>query len=332
MSGTPVLAGASFAAGLRTEFLNTYNRRYDGVREGISAVMKSGIPAERETETFFYWESAPHIKRWRLGENMSDKPFRGVSFTASVLEWAESITWRFTSRQDDQTKSLQNQARQLGQSAALLDERVFFQIVQGATDNNLLSTVPTAPDGQALYATTDGTGTRFGISNGNLLTGAGIAAASDIRGDFFDAMSQFRRFQDTEGQPLWDNSTLDGGATIYYGAVNEEVFRTAFEQKTVALAASTATSNAGISNIIMDSGYRVRLVSTQRITDNDWYIFLNTAEPKAVFSIERQGIQDVVETFENSDSTRRTGLESIRFWLRRGYGVGVPFATIKINN
>jgi hypothetical protein len=61
-------------------------------------------------------------------------------------------------------------------------------------------------------------------------------------------------------------------------------------------------------------------------------VFLNAADVKPVFSLKRDGVQDIVETMQNSDNCRRTGMESIRFWERRGYGLNMPYATVKIDN
>lgn len=332
MPGQPIIAGSSFTAGMRSEALNTYRKKYAGIEGGLSRVAKLDIPSDKNQERFFYWESAPHLKRWRLGEEMPNKPFTGVNFTADNFEWAQSVSWRFTARQDDQTQSLVQQAREVGKNAALLKERLFFQIMLNATDNDLLSSIPNAPDGAALYATTAGGSDRFGVSNGNLLTGSGVSTGGAIRQDYFDVMAQFRRMQDTEGQPLWSDSDVDGGTTLFYGAAIEEEVKTAFNQNMVALAASTATSNAGISNPIIDNAYKIRLVGTQRITDNDMYVFLEAPETKAIFFMDRQPLEMVEKTFANSDSTSNTGIEELKFWMRLGAGVGIPFQTVKINN
>lgn len=329
----PVAAANSFTAGLLSEFLATYERKYKGLSDRLAKNMAMGLAGhDRRTQTYFYWEAVPHFRRWILGQDMPESSFGGVQFEVTVREWAQSISWRFTDRQDDQTSSLVQHSRGLASSFALQDERVFFQILTAATDAALLPSIPTAPDGANLFATTAGGADRFGISGGNIRTGSGVATSGALLTDFYASRARARQFQDGQGQPLLDDDVLDGPMTIYYGAANEQVFREAFLQQLRPLAASTATSNAGISNVVLDSGHQLRLVSTQRITDNDWFIFMDNVDIKPIFSVERQPVQEVVETFENSDNVRRSGIESIRFWNRRAYGVALPYAAIQVNN
>ena len=327
-----VLAAASFAPGLKSEFLRTYYRMYDGIKEELSRYMRLGIPSDKDKETYFFWESAPHMKRWIRGTPMSSKAFKGVKYEATNYEWAHSIDWHFTDEQDDQTKSLPEQARGLGQSSALIEERVMFQILSGGSDAELLESIPTAPDGQNLFATTsDGTAARFGKTNGNSLTGTGVTQAQ-IRTDFFSVMSQFRGFQDTEGQPLWDRRVLDSPITIM--AANSgslmEAFGGVFQQELVHTVISS--TGAAVSNIIKAMGFQVRLCFTQRLTGNSWYAVLEGADVKPVFSQMRQSPAEINADFPNSDDVRHTGFKSLGFYQRQGYGVSTPYAAIKVTN
>lgn len=329
--GQPIIAGAAFAAGLRTEFLSTYEPKYSGLAS-IENAMRRDVPSTRENEDFFYWNSSPRFVRWVRGETMPEKAFSGIAYNVVNYEWARAIPWHYADRSDDQTRSMVEVARGLGHSATLLDERVFFQIITAAADNDLLPAIPNAPDGAALYATTAGGAARFGATGGNIVTGSGVTTAESIRTDLFSAKARFLQFQDTESEVLLDESMIDSGLTIFFGAANVKVFAEAFRQSVTALAASTAVSNAGVSNIVMDSGLKVTLKATARITDNDWFIFLDGMPVKPVFSMLREGLQDVTQTWQNSDETRRTGIESIRWWMRKGYGVNAAFGSIKVNN
>jgi len=326
----PVIAGQSFAPGLRTEFLNTYAALYDGIKGGLSKVMRLGIPSDKNQETYFFWEAAPHVKRWIRGNTMPSKNFKGISYVAPNYEWAQSIPWHFADRQDDQTRSLPDQARKMGKSFALLEERVFFEMVTGSA--SLLPAIPNSADGKALFSTTgaDG-GARFGATGGNSLTGTGVTVAA-YQDDFLgQLMPQWRKMQDTEGQPLWDENTLDGNVRIYFAAgANEENFKKCFAQGIVHSVLSA--TGAGATNVILDAGYKVKAVPTQRLTGNSWYGFLEDADVKAIFSQLRQPVSEIIATFENSDMTRATGKELFAMWARFGFGIGTPYAAIKMTN
>jgi hypothetical protein len=324
----PVIAGAAFAAGLRTEALATYERRYQGLAGGVvDACMARDLPSDKWQEKFFYYESAPYMKLWRRGETMSEGGFKGVQWAVVNYEFANSIQWHFADRSDDQTQSLVNRARDVGASAALLDELMLFDIINASASWDRLPAIPNAPDGNALYYSS----TRFGHASGNQVTGTGVASAYTIRNDYYSAMARFASFQDTEGNLLLPPDVVDGAVTIFFDATLLGVFAEAFDQKLSSTYGTTAGAVAA-SNVVIDQKRKVRMVPTARISANSWYIFLDNAPVKPVFSLMREPLQDAIETMENAPNVRATGYERIRFWMRKGYGVNMPMATLKVYN
>jgi hypothetical protein len=325
-----VMAGQTFAAGLRAEFLKTYEPLYKGL-ERLDVAMDRDIPSDKYQEKFVYWTSTPYMRRWRRGESMTHGVFKSVQWTVTNLEWALAVPWHFADEQDDQTSSLVSHVRRGAATAALLDERVFYQTLSAGVDAALLSTVPSAPDGVALCYPTDGDGAdRFGYSGGNLISGAGVTTYANLQTDYYKALVAFNSFQDTEGQPLLDPSIVDGGVTIFAGEANRAIWEQFVNQRIQPFANST--SNAGVSNVLQDASKKIKVVLTQRISDNDWWIFLDNAPVKPIFSMLRQPQREVMQDFENSDATRDQGEKSMRWWLRKGYGVALPYGVIKVNN
>ena len=222
-------SSATLANGLRTEFWDTYAAVQNRVADSrLSSVMNLGVGATNREHDFAYFESAPHFDLWKRGDEIKSKGMDSISFNVPVYEWGRRVPWSKWDRDDDQTGSLLDVARQAGQSAALLPERFFFDLIQNNT--GLLPSIPTAPDGAAMFATTAGGSARFGATNGNLLTGTG-AAAANILTDFYSAITQFLQFQDTEGQPLVSDNLLSQPFIIVHPVELTEAMETAFAQK-----------------------------------------------------------------------------------------------------
>ncbi len=110
------------------------------------------------------------------------------------------------------------------------------------------------------------------------------------------------------------------------------MFREAFLQGRTAIGANTATSNAAVTNTILESGVQVSLWSTQRITDDDWFVFLADSPTKSVFRQVREALSENVQTMENSDIARSTKVEGVQWHMRAGYGLSLPIQSIKVNN
>lgn len=331
------IASSDLLRDVRAEFLNTY-KTIAGPSPKLANCMRLGIQSNKLREYYGYYESVPNLDRWDRGEDMSEDELLTRTFNVVNLDWSKAIGWHENDAEDLQLGNLRERARQLAGRAKVLPEQVFFQIITAATSNRLLKAIPNAPDGAALYATTAGGSARFGATNGNLLTGNGVASAAAVRADFWAGMEQFQLFQDTEGEPLLDDSELDAGVTIVHGAANNEVFAEAFKQgRTVEIVTNQAGSEnvggAAVTNTILESGQKITRWSTQRISDNDWFMFLDAPSvPKPVFEQVRQAVRVFMENRSNSRAARRSKREAILVDMRAGYGVGPAYGTLKVNN
>jgi hypothetical protein len=326
MPGQLVISAATLDAGIRSEFSKTYAQTYEASAARLASCMDLNIGSDTLVSTYAYYTSAPAAKIWRRGEAIQEDAFDSVSWSVENLRFGSRVSWMEMDREDDQTKSLLDRARDAGRSFGELNERVFFQLLLSAADPDLLQAIPLAPDGAALYATTAGGAARFGITNGNLLTGTGVASSAAVRTDFFSAIEQMRGFQGTNGQPLW-NSFDD--FTVVYGVHNEEVFREAFVQ------ARTLDGGAAVSNVLLSSGLRINLWSTQRIPsgNDDWYVFAGVpGGRKSLFEQRRKGLTEEWFGKDNSDMSRSLGVEGVQWSQRSGYGVALPTTTVQLNN
>jgi phage major head subunit gpT-like protein len=325
-----LLQGDALRGDIRTEFLDTLKRRASqAVR--LPELMELGVPSTQRTERYFFWESVPVPVRWRRGDDIPAEGIRSRSYQVENFTWARAIDWHEEDLEDDQTGSMGGQARALADEFALLPERIAFQLLLSSADPDLLPSVPLAPDGVALFSATDGSGAaRFGVTGGNIVTGTGVATSGAIRTDFFSAIQRMGQFQGTNGEPFHSENLADAGFLVIYGVQNEQVFREAFQQRTVL---EDGTGSAGVGNIILEGGLSVRLWSTARLAgSNDWYVVALGYDIKPLFRQVRLQITTDEQNRSNSDRSRDTRMNRFQAFARFGFGVNLPIGTILVDN
>lgn len=327
MPANPVAASEALARGLKTDFVETYRAYNARVEPMLSRVMNMSVASDKSSELYAYFESAPHPARWPRGQELEVEGFGARQYSVANHDFSVAVDWHDNDEQDDQTGSLVSQAQTAGANFATLAERLFFQVLLGTTDLDLLPVVPTAPDGAAFFSATDGSGgNRFGTAGGNIFAGTGTTVAQ-ITADVFTAITRMRNFQDTKGQPLFPAEMLQNFIILYgANATMEQNVRTAFQARTVQ---GTA---AGISNINLEGGLGYTLWSTPRITDNRIIVIGEGIPQKPVFRQVRQEVRDNLEDFTNSDRTRRTKLKRLQWDARFGIGLNLPYQAVQITN
>ncbi len=327
-----VVATATLVNGLRNEFADTYtafDRRSD---ERLSVFMDMSIGAMSRQELFAYFLAAPHMTNWKRGDTIPTDAMDSVGFEVPIYEWARRIPWSKWDRKDDKTQSLMEAAQMVGKSAAMLPERFAFDLLTGST--NTLPGIPLAPDGVNMFSTTDGNGDdRFGVSDGNLLTGSGVASSAAILSDYYSGCEQHALMQDGKGQPMLTPDIIDAGYLVIFGVQNKQVFEEAFLQRRRGVVLGTDAGTTP-SNIVQDASRDVQLMGTSRITDNSWYQILLSPPKKPTFLLEREALQDFssLEGDNNGDHTRTTAEEYVQWEWRAGAGVALPYAAIKHSN
>jgi hypothetical protein len=333
-----VIAANLLLAGLRTEFVDTMKTDYKAIVQEYAPVMRLGIPSDKAVEYYAYPESAPYPKRWPRGTTPTSEGFDARQWSTVNFDWVSRVDWHENDREDDQTSSLYDQARDAGGLWASIPERVFFQIITGATDPDLLPVVPTAPDGVAIWSATDGTGAdRFGVSGGNIIAAADVAGGdANIQANYFNAIERLRGFKNTKNQPYWNPRTLDKGFVLFFSHTRTQEYLSAFKNmRTVKIITNQAGSEnvAAVtpSNVILESGQQVELRPTTYITDDDAFLFAIGSSKRAVYQQTRRQVRETNATMENSDKVRDTKEEYIQWDSREGYGVGLPIMAVKLD-
>lgn len=321
-----IQANQVLTAGLQANFSHTYATSAKASMEKMRKMVEFDVPAPARVTPLGYFESAEIPEHWPYGEEIPEGTNEAVSYNVTIRRWAKRIKWNRDDVSDEMTHTLKQRATQLGERFGTLHERVFFQLVLGSTDPSLLPVVPNAPDGAAFFATTAGGANRFGVANGNLLTGNGIADPASILRDYYLALVQFTRMLDTKGQPLHDIGKVEGGLTILFGTANTEVFDRAFYgtiQQGVA---------AGISNPLKDAGRNFQLWPTPRITTNDWYVFMTGDPLKPIGQFTKEGMETTEADWSNSDESRSHDIGYFQAKARYGYVINLPYQALQINN
>ena len=336
MAKTVLTGGQSgtLRRGLRDAFANAYESVAEQTKQELEPVMDLNLPSDTDREFYAYYKHAPYPLYWPRGSEAEKQGFSAVQFSVLNYDYGLEIEWHKNDEADDQINMIRSRASEVGTNFAYNDTMAFFDMLLG-TANFLPATIGNAPDGAAVFATTAGGAARFGATNGNLLTGTGVATAAAIRTDTFNAFEQFSLFQNNEGKPLFPPSVIDSGYIIYYGAGNEAIFTEAFLQQPTAQTYGTAgvdLAAAGVQNIFQAAGKQIELRATQHITDNDFFIFLRGAPHKPFFKQARQPVEEQVFDEANSKESARTLLRSMIWHERAGYGAFLPYGVIKVNN
>jgi len=324
----PVSVGALLTAGLRPEFANVYRFNYTGVEKRLRDVVWLDATSDKIKEIYGYLQAAPYPVRWPRGAVIDSKDILSVQFSVPNFDWGRRIYIHDNDIQDDQTQTAYVVARELGAHWATLAERVFYQVMQSTTDANLLPAIPVAADGLNLYSGSS----RFGVATGNQFTSTGTSTVQQIINDIYTVKQTFINFQDTEGQPLMDPATIQGnGFRIFHGPSITLVMEQVAKAMIVPIGANTATSNAGVSNLVMASGTPIDFENNQRITGTSYYSWMKglSNDKRGFFRQVRQGFFESVGNWEVSDHTRNTGEIYIQFKTREGYGLALPYNTIK---
>lgn len=327
--GNPLAIGPLLTQGIKNEFALSYEPSYKGVESLLKDVIWFDATSDKISELYGQWNSPIYPVRWDPGNMIGSKNVLSRQYRVKNRDFGRRV-YLPRNYEDDQTGQSMNVARGLGRNWARLAEKIFYQYITAATDNDLLATVPTSADGSALYIST----TRYGSSGGNALTQTSSwTTVQNLITDIMAAKRRYLDFTDTESEPFWDPSDIEAGVTCFHGTDVTQVVEEVKRMNFVPIGANTATSNAGVSNVLMAGGLGVTWVNSQRITDTAAYLFLRgvPVEKRPLVRQIRKAPTEQIGNYETSDHTRDTGEPYIQFHSREGWGSMLAIATIRIS-
>lgn len=328
--GLPVNAGnllSGSGATIGREFWDTYAMEYAGEQELVNLVSNPDIPSQVEQQPEGYFETAPYPAIWPRGDTISGKPFQSVQHIIYNRSWGRRVEYNEDDLVYEQTRSLLQIARMAGKHWATLDVRVLIQFMTAATDPNLVPGTILSPDGAAMYATTAGGSNRFGVSNGNSISGAYMDASYEVLDGIAAGLNQFASFTDTEGQPLLDPGVLSE-VVVVAPIAYATVFRQAFNQPLT----SAGSSGPAVTNYILNSGASFKLWLTPRLTAKVFYMFLPRAQKRSFGKAVVTPLRETYADMSNSDEARASKKFYNQWDSRHGYYLWLPFSTMKISD
>lgn len=322
--GNAVDADNAVTPGLRNEFVGAYMVSYEGLEKMLRRFAVSVVGSDKREELYAYPLTAPYPARQDRNRGPKIESFSFAQFRIPNYAWALRVPYHVDDVDDDLTGSLLPMARMAGDHFSTLDDRIFIQILTSGSDSELLPVTLTAPDGAALYASTDGDGNdRGGVSGGNILTGYSNPNAQDIRSLYQQMLARWTNFLDKKNQPLINPSIIKQGITIVHGPALIEEIKEAFIQRTVAYDSSRNDAASGVSNIILDSGEKVTTYCNPRLgtTSKALYAFLDGAPVKPIIKQARRELYEITISEQVSDAARDTNEVGNQYRLRMGWGL-----------
>lgn len=319
-----VSASLATARGLRAEFNDVQRVRGAQVRQQVGQIM-AYWDSDGAFEVYHGYDAVPVVKPWPRGTERSKDSFDEFVYYQRNFDFNLAIEWHENDENDDQTGQLVPRAREGGLRFAQLPLRAVVEMLNGSATALLTEGgIPKAYDGYDLYSA--GGTTRFGVTNGNVVTGNGVGTVADVIEDYNNGMARMASFKDTTGtETLWDGPALQKPLVVAPYAL-KKVFESAQKAK------STHVNGGAIGAADNVWAGEFDLWLEPRLTGTDWFIFLQQSEFKTFFQQERQAIRDNIQDFSNSDITRNTKKKAYMADWRGAWGIWVPQTSVKIDN
>ena len=319
-----VQSHAQLVNGLMTNFTNTYtginNRQSNAALSMICD--RTGFTMNNRKKNVGYRKSAPHFRLWERHDRIKREGMGSVLHEVEAFKWGVKLDWLRDDREDDQTGTLVTDAQNAGASAALHDERMFFDAVEGTT--TVLPYALTAPDGSSFF----NSGTRFETSGGNIESGTTLTTAAGWQAAVYAARKRFMDFKDGKGQPLLMPEIVDGPMVVVCSSADAQyAHQLLFQERNLGTSGTVQTSN-----LMKDTNKNVTLWDTSRLSTGNAYVFLTGGPVPPTYVANRTPLETTSSIGPNSgsDETAEFDQEWVQWRFRKGFGLNEPYCAIKL--
>lgn len=280
------------------------------------------------------WLAPPLPIPFIRGMGLQKAGFGELAYTLYVYDYTTpQMTWHMHDRDDSRApQDLKVKVTQTAEYLRELHEQVFFELLTETTGTRLHPQVSYANifGGTGLY---DDAHSYGGQAYDNNLAGTGTSTAN-MTDDMYTLRAWMWDTVTSNGDPYWDPSSVEGVDWQFVIPVElEQVFNKLFTQ-TLSLEGGTVGASSNYIKTLFGDKTKVNVY--QRLTNTtDWYARLTsesqgTARP--FIQVTRKGVTAQNWNEGNSDWTRETLMEAIRWYSRYAFGVGNPFVSAKVNN
>ncbi len=315
--------------GAMTNFMEAMRRRSNQGQPAKIKKLMATVPSENNTrtETFIVLEDMPNFNRWDDGQAREFGDFGSYSQSFPITRFQLSLQWE---RQDDEdslvkiTKFLTD----AGDKYPLLKTNIFFQILSGSANPRLLKNIPNCLDGLPLFSAAR---TLFG-SKGNIVSGSGVTSAAKIQRDLNQGVLRLQGLRDTHGNLYHSEDIRDNGLLIVGPSELRESFDKAFNVEY-----HGDGNGATEQNYVKTSYGKISLLTSSRLSGNDWYVFADGLEDmqKPIFEIPRTDLGGLEVRYWDETNSREMSMNSKREFhatVKVGFGCSNNFAGVKVSN
>lgn len=287
---------------LRADFVKSLEQA-ESPEEVMGMILK--VPSKSNKEKYGWLGNVPQLTEW-----LDERKLNGVidyDYEIPNKDYEATLQVDRNAVEDDQLGAIKIRVNDLAIRAKQHPRKLFFEALLAA-DSALCY------DGQAFFSASHASG-KSGTQS-NIVSGTGTTYAQ-LEADFDSAVIAMSSYKDDQGEPFSDGEaklTLICSKSLYpkFKKLN------------------TADSvDGGATNTM--KGMVEKIVSSSRLSGNDWYL-INTAAPMKPFIMqERQAAK-----FGSLEATSDRGFMSKRYLYgidyRVGFGYGLWQYAVKINN
>lgn len=285
---------------LRTDFVKSLEAA-ESPEEVMGMILK--VPSKSNKENYGWLGNVPQLTEW-----LDERKLNGVldnNYEIPNKDYEATLQVDRNSIEDDQLGAIKIRISDLAIRAKQHPRKLFFETLLAGVTNLCY-------DGQAFFSASHASG-KSGTQS-NIVTGTGVTLAQ-LEADFDSAVVAMASYKDDQGEPFSDGEMK---LTIVCSKTLAPKFR-----KLLTADVIDATSNTM-------KGAAEKVISSTRLSGNDWYL-VNTAAPMKPFIMQERK----APAFEAQDKGEKAFMSKKLLYgvdYRVGFGYGLWQYAVMINN